>query len=67
MGKIMKKTAITRKPMIAIRSEQDGGSAAATRARPVAASGWRFNQYGSFCCRFAAGTAIGNNRFNSWL
>jgi len=24
-----------------------------------------FNPHGRFCCRFAAGAAIGNNRFNS--
>ena len=61
----MKKIAITRKPVIAISSKQGrrtGGSDAAGRA---AAPDRRFNQKGSPCCRFAAGAAIGSNRYNS--
>ena len=52
MAAIMKKPANMKKPTIAIRSKQE----------------WNyeyFNQDGRFCCRFAAGAAIGNNWFNS--
>jgi len=42
------------------------GPAAPMRPRAAARLGG-FNQYGSSCCRVAAGAAIGKNRFNSWL
>jgi len=66
MGVIMKKLAIMKTLMMAMRSKRQApGRTAPTRPRPVAAPGSCFNQYEKFCCRFAAGAAIGNNRYNS--
>jgi len=61
-AKIMKKLAITRRLIIAIRSKQGQGrrTGASEAAESGRRAGWRFNQYGSSCCRFAAGAAIGN-------
>ena len=43
-------------------SEQAAGAGRATATpTPAVAPGSRFNQYERFCCRFAAGAAIGNN------
>jgi len=61
----MKKLAIMRKLMIAIVSKQGGQTGASEAAGTAATPDWSFNQCGSFCCRFAAGAAIGKNRFNS--
>ena len=41
------------------------GRATAMRSMPAAAPDSRFNQYESLCCKFAAGAAIGNKRYNS--
>jgi len=60
----MKKLAIMKKLMIAMCSMQGAEQATSTRPISTAAPGWRFNQYERFCCRFAAGAAIGNNRYN---
>jgi hypothetical protein len=60
----MKKPPITKKPMIVIRSKwgrwvSDPGAAGAGRpARSV------LQPIREVCCRFAAGAAVGNNRFN---
>ena len=67
MRSIMKNLAIMKMLMIAMRSIQDTGPVTSTPPIPTAAPGCRFNHYESLCCRFAAGTAIGNNRCNSWL
>ena len=56
----MKKPAIMKKLMIAIRSMQEAEPAAPTRPTPAVAPSEVFNQYGSFCCRFAAGAVAGN-------
>jgi len=57
--------AIMKKLMIAIRSKQGGRTGRSNAAETAAAPGPRFNQYETFCCRFAAGADGGNNRFNS--
>jgi len=67
MATIMTKRANTKRPMIMIRRNGAGGPAAPLRSRQAAAPGSWFNQYGSFCCKFAADAAIGNNRYNSEL
>ena len=65
MQAIMKKLAIMRKPMIAISSGPRRRAGHSDAAGTDRSTGSRFNQYERFCCRFAVGAAIGNNRFNS--